>query len=48
MANVTEGGGSNNDTRKDGGAVETGGLEKLESRFAIWRKINLNPLPAVR
>jgi len=47
MANVTEGGGSNNDTRKDGGAVETG-LEKLESRFAIWRKINLNPLPAVR
>jgi hypothetical protein len=25
------------------GAVETGGLEKQNRRFAIWQKIQLNP-----
>ena len=29
-------------------AVGSSGLEKRGHRLAIWRKININPLPAVR
>ncbi len=44
-----DGAGRNNDTpRKEGGAAETCGVERREGHLAIWRKINVNPLPAVR